>query len=301
MKMKQRLGIRLPNWLGDVIMTLPTLEALTLSGYQLELFGRAWIKDLFAAYDYNTHVLPKNFWQARHVYHQYNIEECILFTNSLSSALHVCLQNIKATGYGANGRYPFLYRCMEKKPDLHEVYYFWNLAQSAVNQDWAPPTPPQFKIDPQVQDEVDALLKSLHIFDDFWVVCPGAIGHGVGDSSKVWPFWQDLLIYLTQRGHKIIACPAPFEFKMFHEHFSKQVTFIPNLNIPQFAAVLKRAQQVIANDSGPMHLAAAVQAPVLGIFGRTDPRRTRPWGGEFVGDLHRWPSLEEVLLALNIQ
>ena len=42
---------------------------------------------------------------------------------------------------------------------------------------------------------------------------------------------------------------------------------------------MKRAEWVIANDSGPMHLAAALGVRVLGIFGPTDPQRNGPWHG----------------------
>jgi heptosyltransferase-2 len=44
------------------------------------------------------------------------------------------------------------------------------------------------------------------------------------------------------------------------------------------AALLARARVVIANDSGPMHLAAAVGTPVVAFFGPTDPGRTAPAG-----------------------
>lgn len=45
-----------------------------------------------------------------------------------------------------------------------------------------------------------------------------------------------------------------------------------------WAALLKGADAVVANDSGGMHLAAAVGAPVVGVFGVTDPARTGPLG-----------------------
>lgn len=44
------------------------------------------------------------------------------------------------------------------------------------------------------------------------------------------------------------------------------------------AYVYKKAQIVITTDSGPMHLAAAVETPVVALFGPTDPARTGPYG-----------------------
>lgn len=49
----------------------------------------------------------------------------------------------------------------------------------------------------------------------------------------------------------------------------------------EMASILQTAQLVITNDSGPMHLAAALQRPTLAIFGPTDPRRTGPYSGIF--------------------
>src|SRR5262249_39796058 len=72
-------------------------------------------------------------------------------------------------------------------------------------------------------------------------------------------------------------------------------TVLPGLSLGAYAAILAGAEAVIANDSGPMHLAAAVGVPVLGIFGVSDPSRTRPWGGGFAGGPSSWPSLNTVL------
>ena len=43
--------------------------------------------------------------------------------------------------------------------------------------------------------------------------------------------------------------------------------------------LLRQANVLITNDSGPMHIAAAVGTPVVALFGPTDPRRTGPYGG----------------------
>jgi heptosyltransferase I len=48
-------------------------------------------------------------------------------------------------------------------------------------------------------------------------------------------------------------------------------------NLPQLVALLERASLVIANDSGPMHIAAALGTPLVTIFGPTNPIRTGPY------------------------
>jgi ADP-heptose:LPS heptosyltransferase len=50
------------------------------------------------------------------------------------------------------------------------------------------------------------------------------------------------------------------------------------LNLRQIVALLERAQLVIANDTGPMHLAAALGRPLVTPYGPTSARRTGPFG-----------------------
>lgn len=50
------------------------------------------------------------------------------------------------------------------------------------------------------------------------------------------------------------------------------------ISLPELGGLLSKMDLVISNDTGPMHIAAALNVPVLAIFGATDPRRTGPYG-----------------------
>lgn len=60
--------------------------------------------------------------------------------------------------------------------------------------------------------------------------------------------------------------------------------------LTELAELMRRAGAVITNDSGPMHVAAAVKCPVYALFGPTSPELTGPWGKE-----HRIITNEEAL------
>lgn len=299
---EKHLVIRLPNWVGDVIMALPSLEALHSAGYTFELIGKPWIKDLFSAYSYRTHIMPSNFWDIRRLYLKTQADRMILLANGWSTVLPLLRTGIKSFGYYRSKlQRLFLHQSIPKNPGFHEVEYFWRLTQFAIKKPLPVPKNPKLQIAEHYQIQAEVLLKQFNIKNGFYVVCPGAIGNGMKNQSKIWPHWQSLCAHLAKQNIPIIICPAPFETKTFSEKFGDYALILTDLNLPLYAAVMQRATYVIANDSGPMHMAAAVQAPVIGVFGQSDPQRTHPWGGKFIGDLNHWPSCDEVLASLGIR
>jgi lipopolysaccharide heptosyltransferase I len=60
------------------------------------------------------------------------------------------------------------------------------------------------------------------------------------------------------------------------------INLVGRTTLPQLAAVLRKAALLITNDSGPMHLAAALGTPVVAIFGPTDPAKVGPYGSDHI-------------------
>lgn len=102
------------------------------------------------------------------------------------------------------------------------------------------------------------------------------------DSRKSEKKWGDFkllteLILRADRSRKVIWAGQ--------EHINDRGSFVSeqflnltgNTSLVSLPALLKRADWVISNDSGPMHLAAALGVRTLGIFGPTDPRLTGPY------------------------
>lgn len=114
------------------------------------------------------------------------------------------------------------------------------------------------------------------------VVAPG--------SSRNWPEkrWAPdrfaaLGTWLAERhGLPVVLIGAGFEAELAEaiaaDIQGRAVSFAGTSSIRETIEILRSAAIVVSNDSGPMHLAAAVGAPVVGIFGPTNPVKWRPWG-----------------------
>ena len=103
--------------------------------------------------------------------------------------------------------------------------------------------------------------------------------------SKCWP--EDLAIaagrILTrQHGVSLFLLgskpDAPVCRRIEREIGPGVVNLAGTLSLVELGSTLAGMGLVVSNDSGPMHMAAAIGTPVLALFGPTDPRRTGPWG-----------------------
>lgn len=297
------LLVRLPNWVGDVVMALPALQALQANHVKLHLIGKSWAADLLSATNLPICSLNKSFWQTTKSLTQIKCKKALLLTNSFSSALMTRLANKISIGYRTDLRHLLLKSSLTKQAGQHEVTYFWDIARFA-SQFWFPdltwpkdiPEKISLSLSPPAIISAKQHLAEAHIDKPFWVVCPFAHGTGSDGKSKIWPHWRQLSAQLKQQ--RLIVCPAKNEETLCSE-LVPEATVLSGLNLSEYAAVLAAADKVIANDSGPMHIAAAVGARTLGIFGVSDPMRSGPWGGDFVGNLGEWPSLSKVISQLE--
>jgi heptosyltransferase-3 len=87
---------------------------------------------------------------------------------------------------------------------------------------------------------------------------------------------------LAQRGFTIVVTAGPGEESLTSlvAHDIEGTVILLSLTIPELAELIRGARLYIGNDSGPMHLAAAVGTPTVAIWGSSDSRRWRPWGVE---------------------
>jgi heptosyltransferase-1 len=130
-------------------------------------------------------------------------------------------------------------------------------------------------VDPAAEQWCDALLACAA--ERFAMIAPTA-----GWGAKRWP---------AERYGAVAAALARAGFRTLVNAESSQddaggkvveasggaATLVP-CSVGQMIALVRRAGVVIAGDTGPLHLAAALERPVVGLFGPTDPARNGPYG-----------------------
>jgi heptosyltransferase-1 len=129
-------------------------------------------------------------------------------------------------------------------------------------------------VDPAAERWCDALLAAR---ERFALIAPTA-----GWGAKQWPAEQygAVAAALARAGFRTLVNTASSEDvvgRRVVESSDGAATLIP-CSVGEMIALVRRAGVVIAGDTGPLHLAAALERPVVGLFGPTDPTRNGPYG-----------------------
>jgi heptosyltransferase II len=294
------LLVRLPNHLGDTLMTLPALERLAAAGQELTLVGKGWAKAVFAAYPWPVEPVPADFGgsvrQWRELAAHTGARRAVLFTNSLRTALVARLGGLAADGYATDARRLLLARALPvpARTDIHMVEYYDALVAALLQAPERTVPPLALQLSDAARQGAARLLAGACIASPYVVLCPGATGLHRG-RDKTWPHFAQLTQWLLERGETVVALPGPGERARF-EAVLPGATVLPETDVATFGALLQGGRLVIANDSGPGHLAAAVDARLLSLFGVTEVEKTRPWGAHVtvLGSFAGWPAFDEV-------
>jgi lipopolysaccharide heptosyltransferase I len=116
-----------------------------------------------------------------------------------------------------------------------------------------------------------------------------AINPGAGRSDKRWPTGHFAALaerLATECGARVLLLWGPNEVHLAREirdGLSTRAILAPPTDLDELAGLLRRASLVIASDTGPLHLAAALGTPCLGLFGPTRAARNGPYGARCRG------------------
>jgi heptosyltransferase-2 len=254
--------VRLPNHLGDACMCLPALELLAHGGDGLVLVGKPWAKALFEAYGWPV-LAPRGSWveridALRVARAAHGARRAVLFTNSIGSALECRLAGFACAGYATEARRWLL---------THAI---------AVPAAWT-----------RDMHTVEYYFELARRLTGAQAQVPPKLALKLAPAAEARA--RASLAAAGVDGPYTMLCPAAIGL---HHGRPKAWTGYPKL----CTELRAHGVRVVANDSGPSHVAAAVGAPLVTIFGVTEPGRTRPWTpvADLVGGSHGWPEFDTV-------
>ena len=283
------------NWVGDALFMTPAIRAIR----------RAWPSAFLACVvppraqellQHNPHldaVIPFNeraadrgilgLWGFVRMLRTHRFDQAFLFHRSFTRTLCVALAGIRRrTGYGTWKRRWLLTTAVPMPPrdSVHKVLFFLRLVEAAG----IAPDGLGYDLSVSAADQAYArqLLEAAGCQFDRPVV---AMHAGANWHLKRWPTsrFARLGDLLAERYGAQIVLVGSADDRLMAEGIGRRMEHPARIlcgqtTLPQLGAVFQMVRVVVSNDSGPLHVAAAVGARTLGLFGPTDPELTAPRG-----------------------
>lgn len=284
------LLVRVPNWLGDLVLSLPVLEAA--AGEPSIFVGpepfRAILEPRFPGAAYIATSRARR-WDAVGSIRRARPRAALLLTDSLSSALLAWLAQVpRRIGHGGEGRGIFLtHRVPRPRParTASRVFEYRALATAAGLAPRA--STPRLEALPSETERATRLLERAGLASrDYLVVAPGA-SFGPAKQWEAERFVEAVERMGRRSGRALVIVGAAEDRSVSAAVFDgakrariAALDLAGQTQLPELVGVLAKAGAVLSNDSGVMHLAAALRRPTVAIFGSTSPVWTSvsaPW------------------------
>lgn len=291
----RRILIVKPSSLGDIVHALPVLDALNRTFPQAKIdwvvakgfegllehhpmINRLWIihKDRWK----NLRALSQTAAEIRNLFQALRAEQYDLvidlqgllrsglITNATKSRVRIGFEEAR------EGSRLFYTHTVKGGRDIHAVDRYLRIA-AQIGCDHAPACFPL----PLVKDS-DAIRQLKAEMSPYALLVPGARW-----ATKRWsPERFAKLAAALPLNSLVIGSKADAGIGLFieqHSHGNAR-SLAGMTTLPELISIIRGARFVVTNDSGPMHIAAALDIPTIALFGPTNPVRTGPYGSRNV-------------------
>lgn len=285
----RRLVVRLPNWLGDAVMSLPAVDAVR-KAFPETWLGLAALPSIAPIFEELTDAHPQQIVVVEKSNEATKLREgsfdaALLLTNSFRTAWTARRSGIGSRwGYATPGRAPLLTRRVARpRRPVHQSEYYLELVRGlGIEATLAPP---------RITTTDVTRRRTRRLFDDVGIVeGPPLVGFAPGAAyghAKRWPparVAQVITRLARERAARSVLVGAVADREAGREIESllppdvSATNLIGRTDLRLLTGVLAACRAFVSNDSGAMHLAAAVGVPVTAIFGPTNERATAPVG-----------------------
>ena len=273
---KTRIFVRLPNWLGDVVMALPLLRALRVSrpDAELTLVAKPQFLPLLESWGIadRLHALPPqglgyfaHFWRLRRTYP----DTWLLFTNSVRGDLEAwltgCRQRFGLVRPGK--RRPLLSHTYIVPADFDErTHHQLELWENFLRHFGLAVAPDRSPVAAAPSPTASAPI--------------GLICGSENNPAKRWPVshWRSLIELLPAQRFVLFGTvnDAAITAEVTAGFGERVENLAGRTTLPDYCARLRGCRLLVTNDTGGMHLANALGVPLFALFGPTNPIRTGP-------------------------
>jgi len=267
----QRILVVAPNWIGDALMAQPLLARLKESGASVDVLAPEWVAPVVRRMPEVDEVIAAPFrhgplqlgsrWRLGRSLARRGYEAAYVLPNTWKSALVPFFARIpKRIGYVGEMRYGLL-NSLQKSVDAAMPRHYALLAGKTGIETLPRP---HLEVSP---GEIAETARRFGIGGDYTVLCPGA-EYG---PAKRWPYFRELAerlatpVVLLGSGND--AQPAAG---------IRGKNLVGQTSLDDAIRLIAGAAAVVSNDSGLMHVAAALGRPQVALFGSSSPEHTPP-------------------------
>ena len=281
---KKILVIRL--WtLGESILTLPMIKKLKEENYEISVLVTKRSKAVFKNLDFIDEVIElQHLWDIIKKIKKYDITIDTEPYFNISAILSYFLGKY-TIGFKGLLRDRLYNSRITYDDKTHAVYNFCNLLKP-LGINYKPQKLVSLKYTEKDKKYVDSLLKQFDLYDKKII----GIHCGTAETAP-WRSWKkekfaELAEKLIKDNYYIILTGTGNDYQINKEIINlvsnkhKIFNFAGKTNLREFAYLLTKFIIFISNDTGPMHLSAAMGTKTIGLFGPNLPERFAPFGEE---------------------
>lgn len=271
-----RILVVAPNWIGDMLMAQPFLMRVRekLPRATIDVLAPEWVapvarrmpevNDVIAAPFRHGPLQLRERWKLGRSLRARGHDQAIVLPNTWKSALVPFFADIPLrSGYVGESRYGLL-NLLYKKSSAPMALRYARLSEPPGTEPALPLPRPTLRVAPE---EIAAVKARFGVQSPYLALCPGA-EYG---PAKRWPYFAELSRKIY-RQKAILGSAADAEAARDIEG----TNLVGRTSLDEAIVLIAGAAAVVSNDSGLMHVAAALGRPQVALFGSSSPEHTPP-------------------------